>query len=135
MKRLALGIAGCLVAFAATTWWALESSNVAIAETVRPDGSVRRTHVWFARDDGELLLEAGTPSNGWYQDILQNPTLTLVIEGSKGRFLAEPLPETMQHAHIRGLIRRKYGFRDQWVGILVDTSESVAVRLTPAAKR
>ena len=34
---------------------------------------------------------------------------------------------------VRQLIREKYGFRDQWVGTIIDTSSSVAVRLVPAS--
>jgi hypothetical protein len=36
------------------------------------------------------------------------------------------------HSRIRSWIREKYGGRDRWVGLIVDTSRSVAVELHPA---
>jgi hypothetical protein len=42
---------------------------------------------------------------------------------------AQPLPNPSGHARIRMLLRRKYGWADAWVGLLQDTSESIAVRL------
>ena len=38
-------------------------------------------------------------------------------------------------AVLTGLLREKYGLRDRWVGLLVDTSDSLAVRLSPADAR
>ena len=36
------------------------------------------------------------------------------------------------HGRIRSLIRERYGFRDRWVNLFVDTSGSVAVQLVAA---
>ncbi|MCP5055653.1 MAG: hypothetical protein GY937_02890 [bacterium] len=131
MKSVALGILLLLGAAALVTWWALESSGVAVIETRASDGSLRSTHVWFVEPEGELWLEAGTPTNPWYQDILIDPTLTFSSADRSGRFKAEPVDSPDGHDKIRGLLRQKYGLRDAWVGLLVDTSGSLAVRLTP----
>ena len=135
MKRFLIAIVASVGTFALITYWALESSGVAIAETTMSDGAPRTTHVWFVSDSGGLWLEAGTPDNGWYRDVLSNPQLTLVIEGKSQLFIARPEfdPDAPNEPHqfIRSLIRDKYGFRDRWVGLLVDTAESVAVRLLP----
>ena len=120
-----------LVSFAATIWWALESFGVATVETQRPDGSPRQTHVWYVEPDGELWLEAGSPENGWFRDVLENPALSFHAERRSGRYRAEPLDTEAAHQEIRSLIRARYGFRERWVGLLVDTSRSVAVRLAP----
>jgi hypothetical protein len=45
---------------------------------------------------------------------------------------AEPVPGPEGHARIRDLLRAKYGLADVWINLLVDTSQSVAVRLVPA---
>jgi hypothetical protein len=124
-------LAALAAAFAGATWWALESGGVAVVETRAPDGSLRSTHVWYAEPDGELWLEAGTPENGWFEDVRRDPTLGFRAEGRTGRYLAQPLEEPGAHERIRSLLRRKYGLRDRWVGLLVDTSRSVAVRLVP----
>jgi len=137
MKRIAIAIAAAMGCFVLVTVWALESDGVVVAETIRPDGTVRSTHVWFVEDGSGLWLEAGTPANGWYRDILSNPELTLTIDGEARRFVAEPrqdrsgdtASDANGHDFIRARIRDKYGFRDRWVGLLVDTRESIAVRL------
>lgn len=122
---------GLVAAFFAVTRWVLESGGVAIVETRAPDGNARRTHVWFAESGDELWLEAGTPENAWFVDAQRDPLLRLSAAGRSGRYRAEPIAGSA-HARIRVLLREKYGWRDAWVGLLVDTSRSVAVRLQPA---
>jgi hypothetical protein len=130
-RRALATVAGLLLVFAAITWWALESGGVAIVETHTPEGGLRTTHVWYAEPDGELWLEAGTPENPWFQDVRRDPRLRFQAERRSGRYNAEPVDgENGQH-RIRALLREKYGVRDAWVGLLVDTSRSVAVRLVP----
>jgi len=130
-------VAGLLIAlllgFTVITWWVLESGGVAVAMTRKPDGEIRSTHVWFAETDEGLWLEAGTPDNGWYLDIQAQsaPQLTLRVGAEASRYRAELVLDGAAHAEMRELLRRKYGFRDRWVGMLVDTSASIAVRLTP----
>jgi hypothetical protein len=120
-----------LLAFVGLTWWALESSGVAVLETQRPDGSTRSTHVWHVTHNGELWLEAGTPENAWFQDVEGSPRVLLRLEGRSTEYLAEPIRESSGHTTIRSLLREKYGVRDWWVALLFDTSRSVAVRLLP----
>jgi len=128
--RRTLGGIGLLVAgFAATTWWALESGGVAVIETRSPDGATRSTHVWYVEPDAELWVEAGTPNNGWFVDVRQRPELRFVAGDRSVACRARPVEGRAAHDRIRGLIREKYGFRDAWVGLLVDTSGSIAVRL------
>ncbi len=121
-----------LAAFVATTWWALESGGVAVIETRTADDSVRFTHVWYTEPDGELWLEAGTPENGWFIDIQESADVRFETDGHSVRYIARPEEDPSGHDRIRFLIRGKYGIRDRWVGLVVDTSRSVAVRLLPA---
>ncbi len=123
-------LASSLAGFGLVTWWALESSGVAVIETRTPDGTLRSTHVWFAEPDGELWLEAGLPDSPWLQDIQQHPTLSFSATRRSGRYAAHPIPGSSGHEKVRSLLREKYGLRDWWVGLLVDTSGSVAVRLS-----
>lgn len=131
--RIALVIASALVvAFVAITWFALESGGVAIVETRAADGSIRSTHVWFAEPPGELWLEAGSPQNPWFEDLGRDPSISLRAEGRAGAYLATPVEEPAARARIRALLREKYGLRDRWVGLFVDQSKSLVVRLDPA---
>ncbi len=117
------------------TWWALESGGVAVIHTRTPDGSVRATHVWFVRPNGELWIEAGTPDNPWFRDVRRDPVVSLELDGRRSTYVAEPVDHLHAHSRIRSLLRAKYGRRDRLVGLLVDTSRSVAVRLTPRGAR
>lgn len=139
--RIAIGmlVVAC-VAFVGVTWWALESGGVAILSTRSSDGSKRTTHVWFAEPDGVIWLEAGTPENGWYLDVQEDPVVSFSSASSessessesiRGGFAARPIAGSEAHDKIRGLLREKYGIRDWWIGVLFDTSRSIAVELAP----
>ena len=131
MKSTLIALAALAAVLGSTTWWALEAGDVAVIETQTPAGTVRSTHVWYVEPDGELWLEAGTPGNAWFQDVLRSPAVTFKTSGQVSRRTAEPVESSSAQSHIRSLIRAKYGFRDLWVGLIVDTSRSVAVRLVP----
>jgi hypothetical protein len=131
-RRIAIG--GLLLAlFAALTWGALEAGGVGILETRRPDGGARRTHVWFAEAPGALWIEAATPDREWLLDIERSPRVILRWEGAAREFDAAAVPDPAARARLRALLRRKYGWRDRWVGLLQDTSRAVPVRLVPVA--
>jgi hypothetical protein len=125
-------ITALLVAFALATAWALEADGVAVIATHAPGDEPRATHVWYVESDGELWLEAGTPENPWFTDVNRNPRVAFSADGRSGDYLAEPVYGPEAHTRIREWLREKYGVRDRWVGLLVDTSQSVAVRLIPA---
>jgi hypothetical protein len=124
-------IISALASFAGVTWWALESGGVAIVATRPADASERRTHVWYVEPNGELWVEAGTPQNGWFVDLANDRELHFSAEGVSGRYRALPSDDPADQQRIRRLIRAKYGWRDRWVGIYIDSSKSVAVRLQP----
>ena len=130
--KLALGIALALVVgFVALTWLALEAGGVAIVETRAEDGSTRATHVWFVAPDGELWLEAGSPENPWFADLGREPRLALHADGRDGIYTAERHDDPESRARVRALLAEKYGLRDRWVGLFVDQSQSLVVRLKP----
>jgi hypothetical protein len=123
-----------LIGFVAITWWALEAGGVAVIETTSPDGSPRETHVWYVEADGELWLEAGTPTNMWYLDIQRDPTLMFLAEDRVRNTLARPSDSTADRDRVRSLLHQKYGFRDWWVGGFVDSTKSIAVLLAPSLR-
>jgi hypothetical protein len=123
------------VGFALFTWWALESSGVAVIETRMPNGLMRSTHVWFAEPKGEIWIEAGTPLNDWFVDIQKQPAVSFSAAVRSGKYIAETIPGDRARLRIRSLLREKYGIRDRWIGFVFDTSQSVAVRLVPKSSR
>ena len=134
MRRALAALGAASAAFFALTWWALESGGVAIVETRRADGSARSTHVWYVEPEGEIWLEAGTPDNGWFVDVQRNAELRFVTDDRSGRYLAASVADASGHQQIRDMIRAKYGLRDRWVDFVIDTSQSVAVRLIPLSE-
>jgi hypothetical protein len=113
------------------TGWALEAGDVAVLATQRRDGGVRETHVWWATDAGAIWVEAATPERAWLAEALASGEVDLTRDGRRERFEVERVPDVQGHARVRALLRAKYGLRDAWVGLLQDTSRSVAVRLRP----
>jgi hypothetical protein len=133
-QRALLAIVVALLAFGGVTWFALEGHDVAILRTSAADGTIRETHVWVAEDGGALVVEAATPQRAWLLEAAAQPEIELVHGGATARYRAVPEPGAAGHAKIRGLLRAKYGWADQWVALLQDTSTSVLVRLEPVAR-
>jgi reactive intermediate/imine deaminase len=131
VKRALAVLAALALGLGAFTWWALESGDVAVLVTERPGGGARETHVWGVAHEGALRLEAATPERAWLAEALAAGEVQLERGGRRERFRAERLDAPGAHDRIRALLRAKYGLRDAWVGLIQDTSRSVAVRLTP----
>ncbi len=129
MKLLIKVIVFAAIGFVALTWWALESSGVGEIETQTAEGSTRWTHVWYIESADHIWIEAGTPENDWYVDILADPIVSFSSDDHNGAYKATPIPGRAAHDRIRAQLRKKYGFRDWWVDLLFDTSRSIAVRL------
>ncbi|MFI5317874.1 MAG: hypothetical protein ACHQ6T_19405 [Myxococcota bacterium] len=129
MLRWLVAAAALLAALAAGTWWALESSGVALLRTQRPDGSLRTTHVWYADSEGVTWVEAANPQRDFVADLRRYPELLLKRDGAEGGYRAEVSRAPEDHARVRALLREKYGWRDVWVGLVADTSHSLAVKL------
>ena len=134
MRTAIAVIVGSVIAFGAVTWLALESSGVAVLRTQRPDGSPRETRVWYAEDEGSVWVEAATPEREFLVDIRRAPEVILTRGSDSSAYDAAPVDLPSGHDRIRALLRRKYGLRDWWIGLLQDTSRSVAVRLRPSAR-
>jgi F420H(2)-dependent quinone reductase len=130
-KMASAALFSLLVVFGGVTGAALESSGVAVLETRDAQGATRRTRVWFAEHESALWLEAATPERAWLRDVRRSPRVILRGAGDVEHFEALPLPDEISHEKIRRLLRAKYGWRDWWIGLLQDTSRSVAVRLVP----
>jgi hypothetical protein len=120
-------------AVAATTFWALEWSDVAVLETRTPEGSRRTTRVWYVVDDrGKLRVEAGAETSPWLEDVRRDPRLRLEIDGQAAAYEAAIQPNPEGHRDIRKRLRARYGARDVWIAWLFDTSTSFEVELLPA---
>jgi hypothetical protein len=131
LKLGALAAVALLVGLAGITGWALESGGVAVIETHEEGGGLRITHVWYVERDGTIWLEAGAPENGWVRDVERDPRIAFSAEEQSGEYLARPSRDPAICARLREQLRAKYGLRDRWVGLFVNSSRSFAVRLDP----
>jgi hypothetical protein len=127
---VALGVAAG--AFGALTLVALEGAEVVRLRTTSPDGSLRTTRTWVADADGATWIEAANPARPFLLDVQARPDVLLDRGGRERRLHAVVVPGEAAHRTIRELLRAKYGWADVWIGLLADTSRSVAVRLDPA---
>ena len=132
VKRLLLAALGLGLGFAVVTGLALEAGDVAVLTTQRPDGSARETHIWWAEHEGVLWVEAATPERAWLTEALAAGVVEVERDGRRERMRVERAPGADAHARVRALLREKYGLCEGWVGLLQDTSRSLAVLLHPA---
>ncbi len=130
-RRLALGLAIAAAAFVAVTLDALEGREVVRLRTTMPEGGVRTTRTWVADADGAMWIEAANRERPFLLDLQSDPDVELVRDGRVLALRAVPVPGSPGHRKIRSLLAAKYGWADRWIGLLADTSQSVAVRLEP----
>jgi hypothetical protein len=131
-KRVAGVLLLAAVAFAAVTAVALEGVEVVELRTRDGGGGTRVTRVWIADADGASWVEAATPDRPFLRDLQADPRLDVVRGGRVLAMRATPEPGPPGHERIRRLLAEKYGWADAWIGLVADTSSSVAVRLEPA---
>jgi hypothetical protein len=124
---------GAALGFAAITLYALEGREVVVVRTRAPDGAIRKTRTWVADDDGAAWVEAAAPERPFFQHLLAHPDIELERGGATRPYHAVPVPNPEGHERIRTLLAQKYGWADWWIGLLTDTSRSVAVRLDPVS--
>lgn len=132
--RYPLLVGGALLAlalFGVVTLIALEGGEVVVLHTRGSDGETHDTRTWIADEQGIAYVEAANPERPFYRHILQNPRVELTRRGETRRCLASVMPQPAGHELIRSLLRRKYGWADRWIGLVADTSDSLAIRLEP----
>jgi len=123
-----LGLFGLL---AATTLVALEGEEVIVLRTFDPSGGTHEARVWVADADGQTWIEVADARKEFYRRILADPEVEVVRNEETARYRAVPDPSRAAHDRVRALLAEKYGLADRWIGLLVDTSGSIAVRLVP----
>jgi hypothetical protein len=127
--RLAAAVLGMTMTLGGTTLLALEGKEVVVVRTADASGTARRTRTWIADADGYAWIEAAHPERTFLDDLRAHPEVTLERGGGVRRCDAVVLPNPDGHARIRRLLAAKYGWADEWIGMLTDTSRSVAIRL------
>ncbi|MEM7098995.1 MAG: hypothetical protein AAF541_12110 [Pseudomonadota bacterium] len=131
LVNVALVLGFGLTLLIATTYIALESGGVFIAETKGFDNqAVRKTHIWFVEHENRVFLEAGNPNNPWVKDLEAGSTLILRSADHEATY-RYVLHRQGRHREIRQLMRQKYGWRDWWVSLWFDTTQSYLIEAEP----
>jgi len=117
------------VVFGALTLAALEGQEVVVVHTRDASGAVRATRTWIADEAGYAWVEAADDARPFLRHLEADPEVELRRHGTRHRCHALRVANPGGHERIRRLLARKYGWADRWIGLLVDTSASSAVRL------
>ena len=132
MKRTWIALATLLAVatlFAAVTLVAQEGREVVVVRTFDAHGQARETRAWIADEDGYGWIEAANPERPFLLQIRTNPEVELRRGRSLQHCHAVVVPNPNGHQRIRRLLATKYGWSDRWIGLLTDTSGSLALRL------
>jgi hypothetical protein len=129
VKRTLLAVGALAVLFVLVTVVALEGQEVGVLRTSTLDGHLRETRTWIAEHEGALWIEAANPEREFYHHIMANPEVELRRGGEWRRCRAVPVAAPGGHDLIRGLLSRKYGWADRWIGMIAGTSRSIAIRV------
>jgi hypothetical protein len=106
---------------------ASESGEVVVITTRDATGIARDTRLWVVDHDGSAWLRSGSTTSGWYQRLIDNPKIT--IQRSDTSFTAIAEPRTEVKATIDGLMNDKYGWADDYIGMLYGRGGAVPIRL------
>lgn len=115
--------------FILATLVALEGREVVALRTFDEHGNLRRTRTWVADEDGSAWIEAANPDRPFLRQLQAHPEVELQRGGKIHQCYARTVPNPDGHQRVRRLLAAKYGWADRWIGLLTDTSASVAVRL------
>ena len=130
VRRIAAVGVALGVVVAVVTLLALEGGEVVILRTRGKGGEVRETRTWIADDAGGAWIEAATPSRPFFWDVVQNPKVEVWRAGRWQRCHAMVAANPAGHERVRRLLAEKYGWKDRWIGMFADTSESLGLRLS-----
>ncbi len=104
---------------------------LSIATLNHSTSETRRTRIWFVQNNEQPILEARHPENPWVPDIEKQPRVHIEGKSTNGLYQLHMGRDSSNHDKVRSLMRKKYGWRDIWVGVLFDTSKSALIVAKP----
>ncbi len=113
-------------------WWlgqmiASETGEVVVLITQSETGEPKNTRLWVVDYEGNVWLRAGSEQAGWYKRIVSLPEITLQRRGIRQSFVAKPEPAYRDTINTQ--MRKKYGWRDAYIGFFFARDESIPIRL------
>ena len=129
LARVAGGLVGFVSVLAAAVWIASESGEVVVLTTRDADLKPHQTRLWVVDHDGHAWLRAGGDVQSWYRRLVERPGVEVERGGTTSSFTAVPAPASRDL--VNALMLDKYGWADQWIGLLFGRDGAVPIRLDP----
>jgi len=85
-----------------------DHSTIDLTTVGRKTGKPHTQPVWFVVDDGKILVQAGKSKRDWYENLLQNPTVTVRQGEYQFRAHAKPVTDPARTKQIHDLFLHKY---------------------------
>lgn len=128
LRIAGLGMA-VLIFLAGSLQLASEAGEVVVLTTTDDSGAPVETRLWVVELEGYQYLRSSGPASGWYKRLLANPDVEVVRNGQEAAYRTIPAPG--QADVINGLMARKYGFLETYIGTLLGREKSIPIRLDP----
>ncbi|MEQ9450367.1 MAG: hypothetical protein RJQ07_02185 [Pseudomonadales bacterium] len=122
------GLVALFVAVMAMQLIASESGEVVVVGSQNADGSVSETRLWVVEHDDAQWLR-GSPEAGWYQRITARDEISFTRDGQTEQMRAQTV--LGERDTINNLMAQKYGWADQFIGIMFGRDDAIAIRLEP----
>jgi hypothetical protein len=82
------------------------------AQTPRRDGSTSSRPIWVVVADGEAYVRSYRgPAGAWYRRASADGVLTLIVDGTEVRAVAEPVDDDGVNQRVSDAYREKYSAR------------------------
>lgn len=106
---------------------ASESGEVVVVTTQDVSGADKETRLWVVDHDGTAWLRSGSAESGWYQRLLAKPEISILRGDASIDAVAEPTLDAKDT--IDRLMNDKYGWADDYIGMLFGRDQGVPIRL------
>lgn len=129
--RILVVLVVLFAAFFALQMYASERGEVVVLTTQDETGQPKTTRIWVVDYQDHAWLRAGSASSGWAKRLIATPIIKVQRGNQTLQFTAVPTPDAV--VPINALFAAKYGWSDDLVGMMVDHSKSLPIRLDPRA--
>lgn len=127
-KRILLLLACLPLAWTAVMKYASDNTGeVVTLKTYNEGGYDFDTSLWIIDDHRTLYVRSGSPDSSWLARLRAYPRVELIRDGQVTVHRAVPVPKLRDRVNY--LMLERYGWADQLIGFMRDSSVSVPVRL------
>ncbi len=109
---------------------ASETGEVVVLHTTDAKGQDATTRVWIIDHAGAQWLRAGDSESAWYVRLAAQPAIRVQRGDVVADYVAVPVPD--ERTLVNEAMRRKYGWRDALIGVMVGGRDrAIPIRLEP----